>query len=49
MPSRSTDFSGIVGREDKRKLALIVDTILDYVAENKDKAVYYDKMCGARK
>jgi len=37
------------GHEDKRKVALIVDDLLDYVAENKDKAVYNDKTCGARK
>jgi len=37
------------GLEYKRKLALILDALLDYVAENKDKAVYYDNVCGARK
>ena len=37
------------GHLDERKIALIIDDLLDYIAENRDKAVYYEKMCGARK
>jgi len=38
------------GHEDEREIALIVDDILDYAAENKRKAIYYDPhSCGVRK
>ena len=35
------------GHLDERKIALIIDDLLDYIAENRDKAIYYEKMCGA--
>jgi len=38
------------GHEDERKIALIFDDILDYAAENKRKAIYYDPhSCGVQK
>ncbi len=37
------------GHEDERKIALVLDNILDYAVENRDKAIYYEKLCGARK
>jgi len=38
------------GHEDERKIALIIDALLDYVAENKRKAIYYNpQSCGVRK
>jgi len=37
------------GHEDERKIALVLDNILDYAVENREKAVYYEKLCGVRK
>lgn len=37
------------GPQNERKVALIIDDLLDYVAKNKDKAIYYEKVCGAQK
>jgi len=38
------------GHKDERKVALIIDNILDYITENRDKAVYYDPFfCGGNR